>query len=138
MAVRRPCCVGFYVILSIYVLTCFHSYVYCLGILAPYEITAASLVISYWGNPVSVGVWITIMIVVVVGLNSLPVRYYGESEFWFASMKIIMMAGLLVVSLVIFFGGGPDHDRVGFRYWQHPGAANELSAAHPIISKSSS
>ncbi|RAO74242.1 uncharacterized protein BHQ10_010254 [Talaromyces amestolkiae] len=100
-------------------------YVYCLGILAPYEVTAASLVISYWHSTINIGVWITVMIVVVVALNSLPVRFYGESEFWFASLKVIMMAGLLVVSVVLFFGGGPDHDRLGFRYWHHPGAANE-------------
>jgi yeast amino acid transporter len=36
-----------------------------------------------------------------------------------------MMAGLLIVSVVIFFGGGPDQDRLGFRYWHNPGAANE-------------
>lgn len=23
---------------------------------------------------------------------------------------------------MLFFGGGPNHDRLGFRYWQHPGA----------------
>ncbi|KAL4966178.1 putative proline-specific permease [Aspergillus stella-maris] len=99
-------------------------YVYSMSILAPYEITAASLVISYWPNTVSIGVWITVMIVVVVGLNCLPVRFYGETEFWFASLKVIMMAGLLLVSIVLFFGGGPDHDRLGFRYWKTPGAAN--------------
>lgn len=65
------------------------------------------------------------MIVAVVTLNSLPTRFYGESEFWFASLKVIMMAGLLIVSVVIFFGGGPDQDRLGFRYWHNPGAANE-------------
>ncbi|KAL2833842.1 putative proline-specific permease [Aspergillus cavernicola] len=100
-------------------------YVYSMAILAPYEVTAASVVIGYWPNSVHIAVWITIMIVVVVALNSLPVRFYGESEFWFASLKVIMMAGLLLVSVVIFFGGGPNHDRLGFRYWHQPGAANE-------------
>ncbi|KAL3487388.1 putative proline-specific permease [Aspergillus germanicus] len=99
-------------------------YVYSMAILAPYEVTAASLVIGYWHNSVNIGVWITVMIVVVVALNSLPVRFYGETEFWFASLKVIMMAGLLIVSIVIFFGGGPNHDRLGFRYWNDPGAAN--------------
>ncbi|KAL3460949.1 amino acid permease/ SLC12A domain-containing protein [Aspergillus heterothallicus] len=99
-------------------------YVYSMAILAPYEVTAASLVIGYWPNSVNIGVWITVMIVVVVVLNCLPVRFYGETEFWFASLKVIMMAGLLIVSIVIFFGGGPSHDRLGFRYWNNPGAAN--------------
>lgn len=35
-----------------------------------------------------------------------------------------MMLGLIILSIVLFFGGGPSHDRLGFRYWKHPGAAN--------------
>ncbi|PLB46606.1 putative proline-specific permease [Aspergillus steynii IBT 23096] len=100
-------------------------YVYSMSILAPYEITAASLVISYWHSSINIAVWISIMIVLMVLLNALPVKFYGETEFWFAFMKVVMMTGLLIVSVVIFFGGGPTHDRLGFRYWNNPGAANE-------------
>lgn len=35
-----------------------------------------------------------------------------------------MMIGLLILSVVLFFGGGPTHDRLGFRYWQDPGAGH--------------
>lgn len=59
-------------------------YFYSLGILVPYEITAAGLVIEYWNAPVNIAVWISIMIVVIVGLNALPVKFYGETEFWYA------------------------------------------------------
>ncbi|KAF2206852.1 hypothetical protein CERZMDRAFT_63158 [Cercospora zeae-maydis SCOH1-5] len=102
-----------------------YLYFYSLGILVPYEITAAGLVIEYWNAPVNIAVWISIMIVVIVGLNALPVKFYGETEFWFAGTKVIMMIGLLMMSVVLFFGGGPDKDRLGFRYWQNPGAVNE-------------
>ena len=58
-------------------------YFYSLGILVPYEITAAGLVIEYWNPPVNIAVWITIMIIVIVGLNALPVKFYGETEVCF-------------------------------------------------------
>ncbi|EME85115.1 uncharacterized protein MYCFIDRAFT_60039 [Pseudocercospora fijiensis CIRAD86] len=103
-------------------------YFYSLGILVPYEITAAGLVIDYWSPPVNIAVWISIMIVVIVGLNALPVKFYGETEFWFAGLKIIMMIGLLILSVILFFGGGPSKDRLGFRYWKDPGAANTYLA----------
>lgn len=103
-------------------------YWYSLGILIPYEITAAGLVIQYWNPPVNIAVWISIMIVIIVGLNALPVRFYGETEFWFAGIKVIMMIGLLILSICIFFGGDPNHNRLGFRYWKHPGAANTYLA----------
>ncbi|KAK6812632.1 hypothetical protein RU639_011555 [Aspergillus parasiticus] len=98
-------------------------YVYSLGILVPYEITAGALVIDYWNSPVNIGVWITIFIFVIVGLNFLPVTYYGESEFWFAAIKIITIAGLLILAFVIFWGGGPNQNGIlGFHYWKEPGA----------------
>lgn len=28
-----------------------------------------------------------------------------------------MIIGLLILAIILFFGGGPDHDRLGFRYW---------------------
>jgi yeast amino acid transporter len=67
------------------------------------------------------------MLVVIIGLNFMPVRFYGETEFWFAGTKVIMMIGLLILSFILFWGGGPSRDRLGFRYWQDPGAA------HPYI-----
>lgn len=103
-------------------------YWYSLGILVPYEITAAGLVIEYWSPPVNIAVWMTVMLIVIVGLNVLPVKFYGETEFWFASLKVFMMIGLLILSFILFWGGGPDRDRLGFRYWERPGAANTYLA----------
>ena len=104
-----------------------YLYWYALGILVPYEVTAAGLVINYWPNNVNIAVWMTIMLVVIIGLNFMPVRFYGETEFWFAGTKVIMMIGLLILSFILFWGGGPSRDRLGFRYWNNPGAA------HPYI-----
>lgn len=103
-------------------------YWYSFGILIAYEITAAALVINYWPNSVHIAVWITIMLVVIVGLNSLPVRFYAETEFWFASLKVFTIIGLLIFSFVLCVGGGPDHDRLGFSYWKDPGAAKHYLA----------
>ncbi|KAH8698374.1 proline permease PrnB [Talaromyces proteolyticus] len=101
-----------------------YLYWYSIGILVPYEITAASLVIDYWNPGVNVAVWITIMLVVIVLLNYMPVKVYGESEFWFASIKILTLVGLLILSFILFWGGGPNRVRLGFGYWKHPGAMN--------------
>ncbi|KAJ5605296.1 Proline-specific permease [Penicillium lagena] len=105
-----------------------YLYWYSLGILVPYEITAAGLVIGYWdpnNATVPIAVWITIMLVVIVALNFLPVNVYGESEFWFSGIKIITLVGLLILSFILFWGGGPDRVLLGFHYWKHPGSFNE-------------
>ncbi|KAI5922111.1 proline permease PrnB [Camillea tinctor] len=100
-------------------------YVYSFGIIMAYEITAATILIDYWPHDVNVAVWITIIMIVVVALNFCPVGVYAEAEFWFAGIKVVMICGLLILSLVLMLGGGPDHERLGFRYWQDPGATKE-------------
>ena len=69
------------------------------------EISAASVVIQYWTTSVPVAVWITIILVLILILNIFVVSIYGESEFWFASIKIIAIVGLIVLGIVLFFGG---------------------------------
>ena len=29
--------------------------------------------------------------------------------------------GLMILGIILDLGGGPDHDRIGFRYWKNPG-----------------
>lgn len=84
------------------------------------EISAASVVINYWhgANHISVAVWITLIIVLVICLNIFAVAIYGEAEFVFASVKIITIVGLLLMAFIVDLGGGPNKDRLGFRYWK--------------------
>lgn len=98
------------------------NYFYCFVILVAAECTAASGVVKYWTTAVPTGAWITIFLAVVVLLNLCAVKYYGETEFWFAGIKVLCIVGLIILSFILFWGGGPNHDRLGFRYWKHPGA----------------
>jgi len=90
------------------------------------EISAAAIVISFWNSEINAAAWIAIIIVVVFCLNIFAVKIYGEAEFIFASIKIITIIGLLILALVLDLGGGPSHDRLGFRYWKNPGAMKEV------------
>lgn len=98
------------------------NYYYCYVILVAAECSAASSVVEYWTTAVPKAVWITIFLAIIVALNFCAVKFYGETEFWFASIKIICILGLIILSFILFWGGGPSHDRLGFRYWQRPGA----------------
>lgn len=93
-------------------------------IVTPNQLTAAALVIQYWCPPekVNPGVFITVFFVVIVCINYFGVRFFGELEFWLSSLKVIVIVALIILSLVLALGGGPTHDRTGFRYWKDPGA----------------
>lgn len=54
-------------------------------------------------------------------ISNLLVGAYGEAEFIFASIKVITITGLIILGIVLDLGGGLNHDRLGFRYWKHPG-----------------
>ncbi|KAJ7220443.1 amino acid permease/ SLC12A domain-containing protein [Mycena haematopus] len=88
-------------------------------ITAPVEITAASIVISFWDtNENHRAIYITVMLIGIILVNLAGVKYFGEFEFVFAFIKIITVIGLVLVCLVVDLGGAPDHDRRGFRYWR--------------------
>ncbi|KAK7935003.1 amino acid transporter [Apiospora marii] len=97
---------------------------YTMAISVPAEISAAATIMQYWNWWVSPAVWITVFLVFIVVLNFCGVRLYGESEFIFASLKIMLIIGLIIGGLVVDLGGGPNHERLGFLYWYNPGAFN--------------
>ncbi|CZR59896.1 related to general amino acid permease [Phialocephala subalpina] len=86
----------------------------------PAELVAAAVIVQFWST-VSPAVWITIFGLLLVCSNLLFVRVYGEMEFTFASLKIMLIIGLNIMALVIVCGGGPDHHRYGFQFWRNPG-----------------
>ena len=92
-------------------------------IVTPNQLTAAALVIQQWvpRERVNPGVFIAIILVLIVAINYFGIRFFGEFEFWLSSFKVVTIVGVIILSLVLALGGGPDHDRKGFRYWKNPG-----------------
>ncbi|KAL1408460.1 hypothetical protein Q8F55_005272 [Vanrija albida] len=91
----------------------------------PTEVIASAILISFWDKQFTLAHqagYMTLFIVVCTAVNMLGVRWFGEFEFAFATMKIILILGLIVTGLVVSLGGGPNHERIGFRYWRDPGA----------------
>ncbi|EPQ25903.1 uncharacterized protein PFL1_06576 [Pseudozyma flocculosa PF-1] len=97
------------------------NYFYCYAIGIASELSAASSVIQYWNQDISIAVWITIMWVLIAALNLVGVNFYGESEVITSMVKILAFLGLILFGIIIDLGGGPHHDRLGFRYWNDPG-----------------
>ncbi|KAL7619452.1 hypothetical protein AAE478_009991 [Parahypoxylon ruwenzoriense] len=99
------------------------NYWYAYAMLLAAECTAGGIILQYWTQAVPVAVWIAIQLLVVLFLNIIAVSFFGEAEFWFASIKLITITGLIILGIVLFFGGGPNHDPLYFRYWQDPPGA---------------
>lgn len=67
------------------------------------EITAAGLYFKFWFP--SVPQWVPgfVILIVLLGLNLITVEAFGETEFWFAIIKIAAIVALIVIGLVMVF-----------------------------------
>jgi amino acid transporter len=97
------------------------SYGYCYTIAIASEVSAAAVIVSYWTD-ITPAVVITMGLVLILAINLMSVRFYGETEVLAGSIKVLCFVGLVIVSIVITSGGGPNHEAIGFRYWHNPGA----------------
>jgi amino acid transporter len=88
------------------------------------ELTAAGLIIQYWNSSISVGVWIAVFWVIFTAINYLPIRWFGEFEMWFSSIKVVTIVGFIIFSICVNAGVG-DQGYIGFKNWVDPGAFNE-------------
>lgn len=86
----------------------------------PSEISACVVLIQYWTDA-SPAIFITVIIVLTVAVAIIFVGIYGEVEFFFAMLKILLIVGLIFLGLIIDLGGVPGTGRIGFRYWDAPG-----------------
>ncbi|KAH7346679.1 putative arginine permease [Rhexocercosporidium sp. MPI-PUGE-AT-0058] len=90
----------------------------------------------YWYNYIVVlpaelicsnAMWVGLMLMVVWAVNWGGTRVFGEMEFWFCTIKVITIVGLIIVGVVITAGGGPNHQAIGFRFWNETGCFVQYS-----------
>lgn len=114
------------------------NYFYGNAISIPSEITATVILLTFWdSNTKHIPIYTAVLCVLISLINIFGVRYFGEAEFFFSLIKISLIIGLILAGLVIDLGGGPNHDRIGFRYWKNPGAINTLGLEpnHPTLDR---
>jgi amino acid transporter len=85
------------------------------------ELTASGLIIQYWAPQLSIGIFIGVFWLLITAINFMPVSFYGEFEFWFASIKVITVLGFLIFGICIDAGAG-QNGYLGFSAWVNPGA----------------
>lgn len=94
--------------------------------LVPFEVTACNFILRFWTDAIPTAAVIAIVIVLYALINVLAVKWYGETEFWAAIGKVLLIVGLVFFTFIAMLGGNPQKDRFGFRFWNEPGAFAEL------------
>ncbi|CAK7272969.1 histidine permease [Sporothrix epigloea] len=93
-------------------------------VVLPLEIIAASMTVTYWNPELNKAIFVTIFLVIIVGINLFGVKGFGEAEFVFAIIKVTAIVGFILLGIVINIGGTPTDGYIGGKYWRDPGAFN--------------
>ena len=68
------------------------------------EIAAAGAVVNYWAPDVDQRLVALVFFAILFAINAISVRAFGESEFLFASIKVITVLVFLAVGVLMIFG----------------------------------
>ncbi|MFJ6807229.1 amino acid permease [Streptomyces anulatus] len=88
-------------------------YWFLLVVVLAVEATAAAQIAHGWVPGIEPWAWVLLFMVVFTAANLTAVKNFGESEFWFASLKVGAIVVFLVLGLLAVFGWLPDTDPVG-------------------------
>jgi lysine-specific permease len=92
------------------------NYWFCWAICVAAELVAGSLILKFWLPNTNTTFCSFIFLIILFLLNSLSAKAYGESEFWFASIKVITVIIFVIVGVLMIFGIFTG-DAVGFQNW---------------------
>ena len=89
------------------------NYWYTTAITVPADLVASTLIMKYWFPDSPSILWSALFLGLLLILNVLSVKAYGESEYWFAGIKVISIIVFLVIGVAMIFGIMGGHE-VGF------------------------
>ncbi|OMF90892.1 amino acid permease [Paenibacillus sp. FSL R7-0273] len=98
------------------------TYWFCWIMTAMADVIAVGVYVQYWFD---IPQWIpaVICLIILLGLNLLTVKSFGELEFWFALIKVVTILALIGLGIVLLvMGFKTDAGAVTVRnLWQHGG-----------------
>ncbi|MFS0765607.1 amino acid permease [Peribacillus phoenicis] len=68
------------------------------------EIAAAAIIMKFWLPDVPSLIWSALFLGIVFTLNALSIKSYGESEYWFALIKVIAIIFFIIIGLLTILG----------------------------------
>ncbi|WP_338451001.1 amino acid permease [Niallia oryzisoli] len=80
------------------------TYWFCWIMTAMADIIAVGVYVQYWFD---IPQWIPALVclILLLGLNLLTVKLFGELEFWFAIIKVITILALIIIGVILLFIG---------------------------------
>ncbi|WP_084635286.1 D-serine/D-alanine/glycine transporter [Propionicicella superfundia] len=86
------------------------TYWFCWIVIGVADLTAVTAYVRFWWPDLPKWVAATVLVALLLGLNLIAVRLFGEIEFWFALIKIVAIVALIAVAIIMIVTGfvAPD------------------------------
>ena len=85
------------------------------------ELTAVAKYINYWWPHIAAWQSVLFFFVIITAINLTNVKFYGESEFWLAIIKVTAVIAMIVFGLYLLFTAGADSTASFSNLWSHGG-----------------
>jgi AAT family amino acid transporter len=92
------------------------SYWFAWVIFVPSECIAGGLILQNFVPHVPTYIWSILLGLIISFTNLIPVKAFGELEFWLALTKIIILLGFCVIAVIIFTGSYHHMEPIGMKY----------------------
>lgn len=80
------------------------NYWFCWVIGVVVELVVGLFIVKFWFFDINGIMWSIIFLVIIFVLNFLLVKVYGESEYWFVSIKVIIIIIFIIVGVLMIIG----------------------------------
>ncbi|MDD5986216.1 MAG: amino acid permease [Eubacteriales bacterium] len=81
------------------------------------ELIAGAIIIKYWFPGSYSSLWAMLFLAALLALNLFSVKGFGEGEYWFASIKVVVTIIFLVVGVLMIVGIMHSGEDAGFKNW---------------------
>ena len=81
------------------------------------ELIAGAIIVKYWFPGSSSTLWAALFLAVLLALNLFSVKGFGEAEFWFAGIKVVVTIIFLIVGVLMIVGIMHSGEDAGFHNW---------------------
>ncbi|CAO0803084.1 unnamed protein product [Mucor circinelloides] len=94
------------------------NYWYNWAVTVAVELTAGSMVMTFWLPNFPSAVWSVVFLILILSLNLFSVKGYGEAEYWFALIKVLVVIVFIILGILVDTGvlGGYYYGVETFRY----------------------
>ncbi|RAH42021.1 amino acid permease [Aspergillus brunneoviolaceus CBS 621.78] len=81
------------------------------------DIIALQLVLEFWTDNFPGWAISLIFLFVVIFLNVMSVKVYGEIEYWLSLLKVVTIIIFIILGIVVNCGGNKDHTYIGNKFF---------------------